>query len=122
MDISGLESLADRWQEEADLLRRRGAVQQADTLESIAEELRTRLQEWVLEPLTVAEAASESGYSERRLRELLSKGTLPNAGRAGGPRIHRKDLPAKPGSGGPTLDVASGNASLAEKALRKRQQ
>lgn len=122
MDLTAFRTLVKRWEEEAALLRRRGAPRQADALESAAEELEDQLRSWTLEPLTIAKAAAESGYSERRLRELLSEGTLPNAGKAGGPRIHRKDLPAKPGSDGPTLDVADGAASVAEKALRKRRQ
>lgn len=120
MNTDPLARLAEEWEEEADLLRRRGAPQQAEALESAAEDLCRRLQEWGGQPLTVAEAAEESEYSERRLRELLSEETLPNAGEDGAPRIRRRDLPAKPGGSEPTLDVADGDESLAEEALRRR--
>lgn len=120
MDYAGVEALATKWREDANLLRRRGAPRQAEALESAADDLQQRLREWATEPLTVAEAAQESGYSERRLRELLSEGRLANAGRSGAPRIRRQDLPAKPGSSGPTLKVADGGMSLAEEALEKR--
>lgn len=46
--------------------------------------------------LTLDQAASESGYSKRRLRELIASEDLPNAGRKGAPRIRRRDLPRKP--------------------------
>lgn len=85
METTALEKLADEWREEADLLRRRGAPRQAEALESAAEDLERRLRNWAAEPLTVAEAAEESGYSERRLRELLREEAVPNAGAAGAP-------------------------------------
>lgn len=48
------------------------------------------------EALTLGEAAEQSGYSRRRLRELIADGTVPNAGRKGAPRIRRGDLPMRP--------------------------
>lgn len=97
MDYSGVEALADRWREEATLLRRRGAGRQADALESCAEDLERRLPEWRLELLTVEEAARESGYSKSQLYQLLSKRDDLNAGEPGAPRIRRCDIPRKAG-------------------------
>lgn len=120
MNVAPLERLAEEWEAEAELLRRRGAPGQADALTSAAEDLRERLLEWEREPLTVADAAGESEYSERHLRELVSEGRIPNAGEDGSPRIRRGDLPAKPG-GGPSLDAAeAGEPTIAERALAKR--
>lgn len=115
-----VERLAGEWEAEAELLRRRGAPHQAAALESAADDLRERIREWKVEPLTVAEAADESEYCERHLRELLSGERVPNVGEDGSPRIRRADLPAKPGGGGPTLEVSEGGKSIAERALERR--
>lgn len=79
MDLSALESLADRWREEADLLRRRGAPLQAETLESVAEELEERLSAWWMEALTLQEAADEAGQTYSAVQKRVSRGDLPNA-------------------------------------------
>ena len=50
-----------------------------------------------MEVLSLSEAAAESGYSKRRLRELLTEGKVPNQGERGRPRILRADLPLKAG-------------------------
>ena len=47
------------------------------------------------EELTLADSAIASGYSKRRLSELIADGTIPNVGRKGAPRIRRADLPRK---------------------------
>lgn len=116
MDASPLLTLAETWEEEADLLRRRGLEREATMEESLAEELREAVAEWKLEALTVAEASSETGYSESHLRALLSEGKLENVGREGAPRLRRGDLPAKPGSNG----TGSTARTLADEALERR--
>jgi hypothetical protein len=47
------------------------------------------------EVLSLAQAASESGYSVDRLRHMIADGQLPNVGRKGAPRIRRRDMPKK---------------------------
>ncbi len=64
------------------------------------------------ELLTLAQAASESGYSERRLREMIDEDSLPNAGRKGAPRIRRADLPRKPGAKAGDFDATAEAARL----------
>lgn len=130
MDYSGVEDLAREWREEAALLRRRGAPRQAHALESAADDLERRLPEWRLEPLTVEQAAAESGYSRSQLYNLLSEDKLPNAGEKGAPRIRRCDLPRKPGHDAVELETAEdrepverdadGNPDLAGAVLRNR--
>lgn len=130
MDYSGVEALAREWREEATVLRRRGAPRQAEALESAAEDLERRLPEWRLEPLTVEEAAAESGYSRSQLYALLSEDRLPNAGEPGAPRIRRCDLPLKPGHDaiepptpagpGPTPRTEDGEPDLAGAVLGRR--
>jgi hypothetical protein len=91
--------LAGRLRDEADLLRRRGLEREARMEESIAGEIELALRAHDLEELTVADAALESGYSERRLRELVREGKIPDhrpADSQGEIRIRRCDLPRKP--------------------------
>jgi hypothetical protein len=82
------------WRARAETLRR-FAPAAATAFEDAADELEAALREAAETPLTLAEAARESGYSERRLRELLAAGAIPNAGRKNAPRIRRADLPRK---------------------------
>jgi hypothetical protein len=89
------DALAAEWRSRAAELRRYGAEPQAVTLEAAAAELDAVLAEAADAELTLAEAAAESGYSDRRLRELLADGTIPQAGRRGAPRIRRADLPRR---------------------------
>lgn len=92
-----LAELADRWRSDALVLRRYGREAEADQLEARAAELVAAEQAAGDELLDLQEAAAESGYSKRRIRELVAEGAVPNAGRKGAPRIRRADLPQKPG-------------------------
>ncbi len=91
-------TLATRWREEAERLRTLEANGQAAALEQAARELDEAAAAWALEPLTISEAAVESGYSEEHLRRLARNGELP-VQRNGGPKsrlyIRRGDLPTK---------------------------
>lgn len=95
-----LATLADRWREDARMLRLYGHERTAATCERHAEELEDAFRSWQLEELTVAEAAEESGYSKDRLRELVREDEIPDhrpPGSQGEIRIRRCDLPRKPG-------------------------
>lgn len=84
------------WRARAEDLREWAAAEAAArALEMAAAELEAALRKAADERLTMAEAAQESGYSERRLRELIAEGAIPNAGRKGAPRIRRQDLPRR---------------------------
>lgn len=90
----------------------------AEAFRAAADELEEALRERAGERLTLQEAAEESGYSTRRLRELLAEGTIPQAGRKGAPRIRRGDLPIKPGAAPATgydYDVEADADALAGK-------
>lgn len=101
--MDSLKNLADEWRDRANNLRRwADAEGAARALEGAAAELEAALREATDEALTLAEASEASGYSERRLRELLADGTIPNAGRRGAPRIRRGDLPRRAGRTTPT--------------------
>jgi hypothetical protein len=67
------------------------AVAFRDAADELAESLRAQADA----ELTLEQAAQASGYSPRRLRELLASGAIPNAGARGRPRIRRADLPRR---------------------------
>jgi hypothetical protein len=70
----------------------------AEAFRTAADELEAAVAADDAAELTMAEAVEESRYSERRLRQMLASGELPNAGQPGRPRIRRSDLPRKPKS------------------------
>lgn len=88
--MNPLQSLLDRWQQEAEILRAHGATEAANTKERDARQLQEALTQHDLETLTIREAAQESGYSQAQLRRLVSQGKLPRGG------IPRGALPRKP--------------------------
>jgi len=91
------DALPSTWRDRAGELERY-APAAAAAFWTAAGELEEALQTRADEPLTLDEAAAESGYSKRRLRELVAEGTIANAGRRGAPRIRRADLPMRPGA------------------------
>lgn len=96
MDLDYLGLLAEEWEDEARQLRDRyGDERGAKLCETHAAELRTRIRRHLDEPLTLKEAAAESGYSVSHLQHLVAAGEVPNAGEKGRPRIRRGDVPMK---------------------------
>jgi hypothetical protein len=85
------------WRERSDELRPY-APAAAEAFARAADELDAAMREAADTPLTLAEAARESGYSERRIRELLAAGDVPMApgGKKHRPRVRRADLPRRP--------------------------
>jgi hypothetical protein len=116
-----LDQLTARWREEAAMFRRYGAEQQAAACDLHADELENAIRSAAEERLTLAEAAAASGYSPRRLRELVAAGEIPNAGRKGAPRLRRSDLPRK-AAGRPvgTYDATADALSLVASRARPR--
>ena len=91
-----LRDLAHEWKAEAERLRSRyGLEEMARLCEAHLAELLETVTESEDQALTLDDAARESGYSKRRLRELVSAGEVPNAGEKGRPRIRRADLPRR---------------------------
>ncbi len=92
---SSLASLLSQWRDEADTLRRRGAVAQAVAVDSCADDLERELARWEDQLLSITEAAAESGLSEETLRRHVRLGKLPAERRPGKNthlRIRRRDL------------------------------
>ena len=87
------ETVAD-WREWAAVRRSLGYDDVAMTLRACA----NRLEKIWDEPLTVREAAEESGYCPETLYGLIRNGTIPNVGESGAPRIRRRDVPIRPGA------------------------
>ena len=92
-----LSNLPDQWRALAAQQRRFGAEPQARILEHCADELWRTLQHDQDEPLSLREAAEESGYSADHLARLIREGKVHNAGRKARPRIRRRELPVRPG-------------------------
>ena len=91
--------LAEKWKAEGEGLRVRYAHDQlAQLCEVHAAELKSALDEEANEPLTLRQAAEESGYAARTLRAKVASGEIPNAGRRNAPRVRRRDLPRKASS------------------------
>ena len=88
--------LVARWHDHADVLRAHFATIQADLLTKCAVELEAALVAARDVPLTAAQAAKESAYSEEHIRRILRKNPELNVGRPGKPAIRRGDLPRKP--------------------------
>lgn len=93
--MKNLVALARQWIERSAQLRPY-APAAAEAFAQAASELESAAESDAATPLTIAEACAESGFSGRRLRELIASGEIPNAGRRGRPRIRRGDLPRKP--------------------------
>ena len=112
--MRSLLALAERWRERAESVREWAAAEgSARALEGCAAELAEAVRAALDEELTLEEAAAVSGYSKRRLRELVAAGEVPNAGRRGAPRIRRADLPLKPGAKSESdYDVGADAAAL----------
>lgn len=93
--VASAHELAPAWRTRAELLRRHGAEEAARTAETLADELEASLRAADEVPLTLAQAAAASRYSEDHLARQIRDGKIPNAGRPGAPRIRVRDLPRK---------------------------
>jgi GAF domain-containing protein len=93
--MSGLTKLAEQWRQDADAMRRHACEQIATVIERHVAELEAATRAEDAAPLTLEQAARESGYSVDRLRHMITEQRIPNAGRKGAPRVRRQDLPRK---------------------------
>jgi len=84
------------WRRQAAELRQWAAAESAAVaLERAADQLDDALRRQDDEPLTLMQAAAESGYSVDHLGRQISRGKIPNVGRRNAPRVRRADLPKK---------------------------
>jgi hypothetical protein len=112
--MDALNALATAWRDRAGQLRAwAGAEGAARAWQAAAVELETAIREAAGETLTLSDAARESGYAPRTLRQMVAEGKLPNAGRRNAPRIKRADLPRRPSKATATgYDAAADAARL----------
>ena len=78
MNLAGIADLGHEWRTRAETLRAYGAAGPADAVERCAGEFEDRLREWWTEPLSLRDAAEESGFSYDRLQRMVGEGDLPN--------------------------------------------
>lgn len=97
MTVSPISRLADRWRDEAEILRRNGHDRSAAMCERHADRMEEAAAARSDEALSLEEAADFGGYSYSHLQTLVSDGTIENVGEKGSPRIRRGDVPRKPG-------------------------
>ena len=103
------------WRAQAQELRRLGVKEAASTMEACADDLDETWRFWQTEPLTLEEAAAETGYSYSSLQQKVAAGEIPNLGETRRPRVRRADLPRKT----PTrrFELESGEPDLVEEIL-----
>jgi len=93
------EDFLTKWVGEASAMRSRGAlVNGAALLEEVLHDFDAATSDYQAQPLTLGNAARESGYSADYLGRLVREGRIPNAGRPNAPKIRRSDLPRKASS------------------------
>ena len=113
-----LAALAERWRDEATVLRRCGSERTATLCETHATQMMEAFDAYLFEPLSIEVAVEESGYSASRLYSLVESGALENAGRPGAPLIRRLHLPRRPQRRTPSCSavdrVAIVDAALSE--------
>ena len=100
MRIGGhtLQDLIAKYEARRELLSELAAnVPGATIYEDVVNDLRSLAEAIDDTPLTLMEAASESGFSRDHLARRVREGIIPNAGCPGAPRIRRANLPHKLG-------------------------
>ena len=109
------------WRERAVLMREDAVECVAGVYERCADQLVAALAQADEEPLTLRQAAEETGYSQRHLRRLGEGGTLPNSGTPATPRLTRTHLPRKPGHGiAPHVPPAASSITQVARAIATR--
>ena len=109
--------IIDRWAARRDELARLKAVVDGAVLcDEVLADLNAITNEHGNMPLSVAEAARESGYSAGHLGRELKAGRIPNAGRENAPKILRRDLPRKLGASLPQSQL---EATLSRKRIAR---
>ena len=90
-----LGDLVSEWRAAAKLFREHEQAASAVAYEKCADALEEVLAHENETPLTLPEAAAESGYSADHLSRRVREGKIANAGKTNAPRIAKKDLPRK---------------------------
>ncbi len=111
----------EKWQHEADRMRRRKVLVDGALLcEEILEDLQALLRSEEDRLLTLTQAAQRSGYTIDHVGRLLRTGQLANAGRKGSPRVRAGDLPRKPFSRARSTGPYDPDADARELAVKRQ--
>src|SRR5437868_2866832 len=81
VNTAPLHTLAEGYRENAREMRRLGATVPADIWTEAARMFEERVRAWEEGPLTLRQAAEESGLSYSTLQQNVRAGLIPNAGR-----------------------------------------
>jgi hypothetical protein len=92
IDVTLLASLAEEIRSEADVLRKWVQEAKARAADAVAARIEERIEMWLDEELTVAEAAAEAGLRPDTVRKKIARGEWKNCGRPYRPRIKRRHL------------------------------
>ena len=90
-----LAELIERWTLDAERARTLGCDNAATVLEVCTRELAAALDAYMLEPISLYQAADETGYSYSAIQKGVASGDIPNVGKKGSPKVRRCDLPKK---------------------------
>jgi hypothetical protein len=98
----------EEWRAEAKVLRRRyrDAVR-ARMPELCADEMEGRIRSAVSQAVSVKRAGEISGWCEKHIRRLITRGELTDVGRSGAPRVLLAQLPMKRNAGPVHVSVAA---------------
>ncbi len=119
IDLTLLSSLPLEMRAEAEVLRRWGLVEAGEAAERAASRIEERIQQWLEEELTLAEAADEAGLTRSAVEKRLASGRWPNAGRRYRPRVRRRTLygPSSGDARTETRDLSAGAEDLIDDVL-----
>jgi hypothetical protein len=112
-------SVLAEWRARAETAALLADSRAAHVLRLCATELERALRDAGDTPLTLSEAAAESGYSVEHLRRLVSEGKIENAGRKHAPRIRRAHVPRKAGDLTPDIRPLQLNINPRTQAARR---
>lgn len=82
-----------------DYARVGASVDGAKVMDLVLHEIEQAESALAIQPLTLADASRESGYSVAHLSRMVRTGVVANAGRKGKPLVRVGDLPKRPGAG-----------------------
>lgn len=111
--------LLDRLRSRAEEFRRLDAhVSGAKLIDEILTELEPVVNGEQSEALTIAQAATRSGYTADHIGRLVRSGKLANVGKPGAPRVRASDLPRKPAAQVAAVPIAPYNPNSDARFIR----
>lgn len=103
--VDPMAALLERWSEDEQILRHRGADGGAAALAKCRQEVEEAWRQYWAQTLTLSEAAAESGENYNSLQKSVNNGRIRNAGKARRPLITRRDLMKRRGTAEQGVEV-----------------